>query len=291
MPSRPARCWSFTSFVVVDPEEFKQRLAKHPNFGYCIWQLEKCPETGRMHMQGGIKFNKKQLTMTQVKEVLGLPQAHLEFAVSWEHLKQYCAKEETREQGPWECGVDKPQLTIDTMIQQIRDKPVLTREEELDLVCTDPVLWSRHIRLFDRVRALALPITRVFTDIEVHWGVTGSGKTHSILALALNAYWWNQGPYFSNYHGETVLVIDEFDDRKVPLKFLLSLGSNAPLYLPVKMREEFPAQFTKIYLLTNTDPTLWYGGEDTASRAALTRRFGLVKYYAVPFATRAQSSS
>jgi len=71
---------------------------------YLVLQLEECPETGSLHYQGWIELNTKT-RRTRVKEILKANHAHLEKRRGTrEQARDYCMKEESRVDGPWEYG-------------------------------------------------------------------------------------------------------------------------------------------------------------------------------------------
>lgn len=74
---------------------------------YIVWQVEECPTTKKMHIQGYVEF-KKSMRITGVKKELDDPTVHLERRMgSREQARDYCMKEKTRVQGPWELGLFK----------------------------------------------------------------------------------------------------------------------------------------------------------------------------------------
>jgi len=91
------RMWAFTDFTNASVDffsEFKDRLATQPNIQAGVVQLERAPDTGRLHFQGALFFAKK-ITMAGVKKIL--PTAHLtECNGSWEDQVKYCTKEDSR---------------------------------------------------------------------------------------------------------------------------------------------------------------------------------------------------
>lgn len=94
------RNWCFTSYNLDDfivPDE-------HPDFRYCVYQAEKCPETQRVHLQGYIEFN-KALSFGQVKGLFNDPAIHLEGRRGTrEEARAYCMKNESRYADPIEFG-------------------------------------------------------------------------------------------------------------------------------------------------------------------------------------------
>lgn len=94
------RNWVFTSY---DLEAFKVP-DDHPDFRYCVYQGEECPETKRVHLQGYIEFN-KAIAFATVKTLFGDPAIHLEARRgSREQARAYCMKPETRWSDPVEFG-------------------------------------------------------------------------------------------------------------------------------------------------------------------------------------------
>lgn len=77
----------------------------HEAFSYCVYQKEQCPQTGRLHLQGYLVL-KTQTRFLQVKAMFSPCQLHLESRKARTHkpARDYCMKEDTRVDGPWEFG-------------------------------------------------------------------------------------------------------------------------------------------------------------------------------------------
>ena len=83
------------------PEEFLSGLDTNV-IKYGIWQLEKAPSTGELHIQGYFEF-RKPMRVPAVKRAVASQSAHVEERNGTpQEAKDYCSKEETREEGPWE---------------------------------------------------------------------------------------------------------------------------------------------------------------------------------------------
>nr|WAE42646.1 MAG: replication associated protein [Cressdnaviricota sp.] len=95
--------WMFTAF--------ESKLKKVPEvmfvdqYKYLVYQLEKCPDTGRYHYQGYVAFlAKKRLTTLKKFD----PTIHWEMRRgTHKEAFDYCTKEDTRIDGPWTYGDDK----------------------------------------------------------------------------------------------------------------------------------------------------------------------------------------
>ncbi len=100
MPARN-RLWNFTYFNYADGQT---KAIEAIECQWMIIQAEKTPETGVLHLQGGIYF-KNPMTLSQVKELFpidtngGYP-VHLEVAKGTaQQVLVYCTKLDTRATG------------------------------------------------------------------------------------------------------------------------------------------------------------------------------------------------
>ena len=75
---------------------------KVKSFKYMVYQVERAPDTGKVHLQGFICFE----TGTRLSELKTLsPRAHWEGTNgSVEDNEKYCSKAESRIAGPWTFG-------------------------------------------------------------------------------------------------------------------------------------------------------------------------------------------
>lgn len=66
---------------------------------YSVFQLEACPDTGRRHIQGYVRFRSAQ-RLSALQRIL--PGGHFEAAKAGEKANvAYCTKSESRVSGPW----------------------------------------------------------------------------------------------------------------------------------------------------------------------------------------------
>lgn len=73
-----------------------------PYLRYCVYQIESCPETGKLHRQGYAEFTKK---LTPKLFQSWLPGAHVEKrSGTREQARAYCMKADSRVSGPFEHG-------------------------------------------------------------------------------------------------------------------------------------------------------------------------------------------
>lgn len=86
-----SRAYNFTSFQDEEPNYDEGVIIK-----YLVFQREKCPDTEREHWQGFARF-KRNLTIKQAQDLLGIPGAHMEKPHGTdEQCRDYCTKEDSR---------------------------------------------------------------------------------------------------------------------------------------------------------------------------------------------------
>src|SRR5271169_6377734 len=149
---RQAKHFRFTRFQlddvmehpIINPETWK-------DMRYCVFQLERCPRTSRLHYQGYVQFLERK-RLRALKQFDGV--------ANWgncdgtaDENRAYCTKEDTRMKGPWEFG---------TMTSQGRRKDLEEIRELIDNGATDQQLGSdpttaltfiKNERSFQRYRA------------------------------------------------------------------------------------------------------------------------------------------
>lgn len=118
-------------FTLNNPQEDSETLMNllSPLSGYCIFQKEQ-GSNGTQHYQGYIQFTVRK-RLTAAKSIL--PRAHWEVARgSPQQCKDYCSKEETRLDGPYETG----HMTVQGQRRDIEDfrDSILEGKCDLDLL-------------------------------------------------------------------------------------------------------------------------------------------------------------
>lgn len=121
--SGKSRNWCFTYFgEMEDLDQIKDSAT------YLIYQLEKAPETERLHYQGYVEF-KECLRMGEVKKRFGLNNIHLEpRRGTQKQAIDYCSKTDSKIKGPWIFGKPKNQghrSDIDEIYEDIRNEMTL----------------------------------------------------------------------------------------------------------------------------------------------------------------------
>lgn len=99
--------WSFTEFKCVD-FQLAMILDVPDGVDYIVYQLEKCPTTGRHHLQGYVRLLQMQ-TNKWLRSNLSTTAYYEPTRQSEARNLAYCTKPETREAGPFYFGITAKQ--------------------------------------------------------------------------------------------------------------------------------------------------------------------------------------
>lgn len=93
---------------------------------------------------------------------------------------------------------------------------------------------------------------------------------------------WSPGDFqwFDGYLNQPIVIVDDFRGE-YPLPLLLKLLDRYPMQVPIKggFVNWCPK---KVYITSNIRPDIWYQDSDSASVAALLRRFERVDHVMQP---------
>lgn len=254
---------------------------------YLIYQEERAPNTGTRHLQGYIYFKNTKTRSAVSKLTYRLPSGakFSPFAHAWlapavstaEKNKAYCAKSESRVDGPWELG-EMPKGTGQGSRADLNGAIDVLVATNGDFSKVDPVVYVRNFKgltalVTDRIPPPRRDNLKVITLI----GKTGVGKSHAIHELypeISKCQWGNGGAWFPGYHGQSVMAFEEFRGQ-VPLQRMLQYLDKYPTHLEQK-GGAFPARFTLVFVTSNSEPHEWYKNDPMHPRdeelAALYRR-------------------
>lgn len=253
----------FTSFQDI-PGNWPQRTEWPDTVTYAVWQIEKAPGTGRLHVQGYVEFS-KALGMQAIKDAIGDNTAHIEEAkgTSTEN-KKYCSKSDSRIDGPFEFGKQREQGKRSDLAAVYED--VKAGKTLVEVMDNNPVAYIKFSRGIKDARFLIqqkAAFKRRDVVVTVIWGQTGTGKTRSVLdehgdenVFILNKQSSGSQIWWDGYDGQNVLLIDEFYGW-IPYDSLLRLLDIYNTSLPVKGSFTH-AGWTRVYITSNKHPRDWY---------------------------------
>lgn len=291
MASKPSRYWCVTwnnpeNDLMVNFELVSDVLDGSGIVSYATWQLE-AGTNGTPHFQMYIEFN-KPVRMSAVKKMLH-KSVHCEIrAGSRAQAREYCRKEDSRLAGPFEYGEWREETQGKRSdLQAIVDcaKEGKSLRETYDIVGASVF---RNAKYFDRARiTFGLDKPRVEPVVIVHWGESGTGKTHdAVSGLEPTDYFIKApGKWWDGYEGQRVVIID---DVQVYIGaagndyhgFLLQLLDKYSFRVEIK-GGTVPFTSEKIILTSNVHPGGWF--PDVTNKKPLYRRITECFHYSGDF--------
>ena len=240
---------------------------------YLIWEKETAPTTGTKHIQGYCRLSKR-LRIHQIKELLH-PTAHLELAKgSEEQNHNYCSKE--REGEDWgEEGDYQPRqrqgrrTDLEAAIKDITEGMPLPQ-----IAKAHPAEWVKYhagLQSLRRYLTMETPISRTVSTM-ILWGPTGVGKTHRVRTAYQQAFVVRPGrDPFGTYYNQTVIIFEEFEPEKWTLQQMNTYLDKWSTELDCRYFSK-QAMWTKVFILSNLNPSTWYTQYPEQLQQAFWRR-------------------
>ncbi len=282
MAMSQAASWCFTwNNPDLNADDLTVLFQGHPHFRYVIFQREK-GENGTVHYQGYVEF-KRSVKFGGVKKLL--KNAHWEKRMgSRDAARDYCRKEDSREDGPYEAGdFQKGGQGTRSDLQEIAK---IAKETGSIRACIEhnPAAFIQYHRGIQALCFYSKPKRMVAPRVILHYGRTGTGKTYNVFSKYPDVY--RKAPdtvWFDGYDGQRVLLLDDFVGAasKMSLSYLLQLLDRYPIDVQIKGAYT-PLLATTIYITTNLHPRLWYDYQKREEQyKALARRMKEVWWFPV----------
>ncbi len=257
-----------------------------------VGQRERCPTTGTLHWQLYLELHSPR-RHTGVQRILGDTVAHCEACKGTQSENiAYCSKDDTYdgadtrfEYGERSEGGQGRRNDIGDALGIIRagvtPATVHTLYED-----HGPVMVKYHRGMS---AALSHYLGRTPRGdpplVFVHYGPTGSGKTHYVFDKHPVHDVWRApisvsgSQWFDNYLGQPVALFDDFDGHHPAITVMLQVLDKYPLSVPVKGSHIAWLPST-IYITTNLPFATWYPEALPAHKEALKRRVSQFKQFA-----------
>lgn len=266
--SGSSKNWVFTLFPLEDElwleDDSPVDLWNPETMKYIIYQLEKAPTTGKLHLQGCVQL-KKKVRMQGVKKLFTPYTPHVEFMRgSIKEARDYCSKRETKLAGPWEFG---EQITQGTRTDLAEVTKAIKEGASKAKISNDypeaVVKFSRGLDYY-RHSIECSPDWRQLT-VTYLYGPPEVGKSRMawdseerrslVYKVEGDGQWWD-----GYDHHRTIL----FDDMQsnIPIVKLLSYLDGYPLQVAVKGGFTW-AFYTRVFITANIPLSEQYKKEHT----------------------------
>jgi hypothetical protein len=253
---------------------------------YMVVQLER-GESGTPHLQGFCIF-KRKLRITQLKKLPhGAKYFHWEKRRGTrEQARDYCMKEDTREDGPVEIG-EMPVSEQGKRSDLHRIAELITGGTPMSEIYADPhnapalIRYGRH---FDSYIGRCLQYRpRPVPDVILFYGPSGCGKTSYVYDTYSSIYRVPAGNnvWFSGYTGEATILWDDFTGAASHCRLDLFLQATDRYPLQVGTKGSHTSLINKTFCITtNIHPRLWWKWTNREEQySAVVRRFTRCFYW------------
>lgn len=277
---RRSRWWWCIKQYASEEEMLEFRLPTAPPLVYAAWRFHEAPTTGQLHVHVLLHF-KTQVSFGRMQE-LGFQ--NLKWVNTLEQKRNYRGyliadnKPDGRpkgvlgcleEQGTWDEGTSQGKrndlLDCATML-----KTGSPMKQVAEMFPTTYIRNHNGLRNFQAM-VTQIPV-RTSVKVIVHYGDSGSGKTHKVFAdnkledifrLPMGEKLW-----FDGYSNQKILLIDD-SVKRFKYHELLQYLDYYPLTIPVK-GAFVHAQWTTVYITMVDPPNHWYKGYDQQLERRLT---------------------
>lgn len=231
--NKSARAFTGTCFDVVgwnptwDPETMV----------YLVFQQEKCPTSGKEHIQFFIRV-KKPIKFTGVQKLLGLKQGTSWLMVSRgsdEDNQKYCTKPASRVEGGKAGEHGKPQAggqgsRSDLLsIAEAALDPKLSKRQFAEAFPTAILRFGRGV---EKLQFMAQQKRSEPPLVRIYWGPTGAGKTRLAYQEASECgevYMKNmENKWWDGYEPGMPVIIDDFRDKQCDIIWILNFIDRYP---------------------------------------------------------------
>lgn len=244
---------------------------------YFVGTTERCPETGRSHIQGYVQFS-EPVRITHPQAVFG-SSGHYELARGTpQQNEDYCTKNEA-DGVTVRFGIRSQQgARTDIahawgMLKEGKSDREIIEERPSILRCYGALRFARM---------LLAPVRDWEMEVLVFYGPTRTGKSRLAKAFAdtQSSYWFPKlgGCWFDdNYVGQHTVILDEFKGG-FPVDYLLGLLDRYPFTAPIKGASRV-FHSRRVIITSNYSYESWYDRLLPETLEALARRLKIIVHF------------
>jgi len=293
-----SRNWNSTIFTpegwtIPQVLEARDAFVDMPQATWAVSGMEKCPTSGKIHLQSACYLEKKT-TLTGItkiiKEATGL-HAHSAICKGTALQNQtYCKKD-----GSWGEKGTPPQQGKRSDLIALKDSVENGTSTYNKILMTDTHAIHTYGRVLKQVQDLVDSKKRRPDGFVPKgfwfWGLTGTGKSIEAWKQAKEYVQGNMDEiylhntedkgWFQGYRGQKVMIIDELRGSDVKFKNLLTWCDQHPVNVPVRhATDQVPLLVERVYITSCMPPEVAYSGmNQTDSIDQLRRRYKVVEFH------------
>lgn len=248
------RAFCFTDFE--KNHDFWKEFYENNNVVWLKYGEEICPKTQRVHLQGVIYFKSRRTLVSVIKKTRP---RHIEVCRgSIEDNDKYVSKDgKVIEFG------SKPHQGHRNDLEEIKKK-IEEGTKEVDIAREHFGKWCQYGKRFEAYRALIEPKRDWEPEVIILQGKPGTGKTTRAVkagAVTVCTSGSYDNPFVGGYHGEDVVLFDDFDWKNVSKVWFLRITGGHPMDINIKGEKERNWKPKVIYITTNEDARTWWKGD------------------------------
>lgn len=252
---------------------------KNLPFRYIVFGYE-TGENGTPHLQGYCELP-NALTFSSLKKKL--PRAHIEKRKGTaEQASEYCKKDQSfYESG--EISKQGKRTDIETVIEMVDDG-----NSNKSIAIAEPVTYFKFHKHINAYRAATLLPRDEVPTVQVFYGATGTGKSHTAREIFHNKnyYVWspNNLKWWDGYTGQKYIIMEEFRGQ-LPFSYMLTLLDR------YECKVEYKGgiiEFCGIHIIITSPihPEEWFPNHFSDSADSLNqllRRITEIKHFNIPY--------
>ena len=225
---------------------------------YVYYQLEEGSK-GTPHFQGFILLTRRQ-RRSYVSKLLPRARFQIMYGTIASNI-DYCGKEETAVDGPWEFGIRPSEKRQGKRTDLEAAIGVLKEAKDMRQVVEQcPIVFLKYHRGLEKMLTFYQPSNRPPIVIHIYYGPPNTGKSYMAYRENPDAFSWtrpmNSGQYAMGYSGQKTVILDDFYSW-LSYDLLLRICDRHPMTVNT-LGGLHQALWTKVVITSNQDPREWY---------------------------------
>lgn len=251
-----------------------------------VYQLEKATT---LHAQGCFTVETKTRVITMKNKMRSkLLRGWIKPCISFEKSVKYCSKEDTRQAGPFWFGTVTSANAVATQGKRTDlhsvSEAIQAGKSLLEVAKDHPCSFIKYhsgVREYFQLMR-QIPERRTMTQLHIHWGVAGAGKSYNCWQLARaigevyvlptakesHVVWWK------DYKGEPAIMLEDYYGW-VPLAEMLKMIDENPWKVRTHGDNFVNFNSKHVFISSNSHWANWYSKEfmkEANWKAAFERR-------------------